>query len=138
MRHAPTRHAKEPALPDYLNPILSAETGLPLLCSLITGMLIGIDREVQGKPAGLRTHALVCLAATLLTLAAAQQELWTLKLVPGTQIVSDPTRMAHGILTGIGFLGAGVIFREGPSVHGLTTAASLWISAALGIVYGVG
>lgn len=59
-------------------------------------------------------------------------------LVPGTQIVSDPTRMAHGILTGIGFLGAGVIFREGSSVHGLNTAASLWVSAALGIVYGVG
>ncbi|WP_234450902.1 MgtC/SapB family protein [Paracoccus sp. MC1862] len=125
-------------MPDYLTQFLSADIGLPLLASLITGVLIGIDREVQGKPAGLRTHALVCLAATLLTLAAAQQELWTLKLVPGTQIVSDPTRMAHGILTGIGFLGAGVIFREGPSVHGLTTAASLWISAALGIVYGVG
>jgi putative Mg2+ transporter-C (MgtC) family protein len=125
-------------LPDYLAQFLSTEIGLPLLCSLVTGILIGLDREIQGKPAGLRTHALVCLAATLLTLAAAQQELWTLNLVPGTQIVSDPTRMAHGILTGIGFLGAGVIFREGPSVHGLTTAASLWISAALGIVYGVG
>ena len=54
-------------------------------------------------------------------------------LVPGTQIVSDPTRMAHGILTGIGFLGAGVIFREGSSVHGLNTAASLWVSAAFGV-----
>ncbi|MFC0339838.1 MgtC/SapB family protein [Paracoccus niistensis] len=125
-------------MPDYLATVLSIKIGLPLLASLITGMLIGIDREVQGKPAGLRTHALVCLAATLLTLAAAHQDLWTLNLVPGTQIVSDPTRMAHGILTGIGFLGAGVIFREGPSVHGLTTAASLWVSAALGIVYGVG
>ena len=134
----PSSRAREPALPDLIAPVLSSEIGLPLLASLITGILIGLDREVQGKPAGLRTHALVCLAATLLTLTAAQQELWTLNLVPGTQIVSDPTRMAHGILTGIGFLGAGVIFREGPSVHGLTTAASLWISAALGIVYGVG
>ncbi|WP_240602584.1 MgtC/SapB family protein [Paracoccus endophyticus] len=77
------------------------------------------------------------MAATLLTLAAAQQELWTLNRIPGTQIVSDPTRMAHGILTGIGFLGAGVIFRQSPSVHGLTTAASLQISAAIGIVHGV-
>lgn len=125
-------------LPDLFSTVLSVEIGLPLLASLITGMLIGFDREVLGKPAGLRTHALVSLASTILTLAAAHQNLWTMDLVPGTQIVSDPTRMAHGILTGIGFLGAGVIFREGASVHGLTTAASLWISAALGIIYGVG
>ena len=123
---------------DLLAPILTAEMGLPLASSLLTGMLIGLEREMQGKPAGLRTHTLVCFASTLLTLAAARQGLWTLGLMPATQIVSDPTRMAHGILTGIGFLGAGVIFREGPSVHGLTTAASLWITAALGIVYGVG
>lgn len=75
-------------MPDVIAPVLSSETGLPLLASLITGILIGLDREVQGKPAGLRTHALVCLAATLLTLGAAQQGLWTLNLVPGTQIVS--------------------------------------------------
>lgn len=121
-----------------LAPFLSAEMGLPLAASLVTGMLIGLEREILGKPAGLRTHTLVCFASTLLTLAAAQQAEWGLDLRPGTQVVSDPTRMAHGILTGIGFLGAGVIFREGPSVHGLTTAASLWITAALGIVYGVG
>lgn len=123
---------------DVMDVMLSVEFGLPLVASLITGICIGLDREVLGKPAGLRTHALVSLAATLLTLAAAHQDQWILDLVPGTQIVSDPTRMAHGILTGIGFLGAGVIFRQGPSVHGLTTAASLWITAALGVVYGVG
>lgn len=123
---------------DILAPFLTAEMGLPLASSLLTGMLIGFEREVLGKPAGLRTHTLVCFASTLLTLAATQQAEWALDLVPSTQVVSDPTRMAHGILTGIGFLGAGVIFREGPSVHGLTTAASLWITAALGIVYGVG
>lgn len=123
---------------DTFAPILTAEMGLPLGSSLLTGMLIGFEREVLGKPAGLRTHTLVCFASTLLTLAATQQAEWSLDLMPSTQIVSDPTRMAHGLLTGIGFLGAGVIFREGPSVHGLTTAASLWITAALGIVYGVG
>lgn len=123
---------------DALAPFLTAEMGLPLLSSLLTGMLIGLDRELQGKPAGLRTHALVCFASTLLTLAATHQGQWYLDLVPSTQVVSDPTRMAHGILTGIGFLGAGVIFREGSSVQGLTTAASLWTTAALGIVYGVG
>ena len=123
---------------DILGSILTAELGLPLASSLLTGMLIGLERELLGKPAGLRTHTLVCFAATLLTLAAARQGEWQIALLPGTQVVSDPTRMAHGILTGIGFLGAGVIFREGASVQGLTTAASLWITAALGIVYGVG
>src|SRR5690606_12643154 len=57
---------------------------------------------------------------------------------PGTQIVSDPTRMAHGVLTGIGFLCAGVIFRSGFSIHGLTTAASLWVTAAIGLLFGAG
>jgi len=123
---------------EILAPILTVELGLPLASSLLTGMLIGLERELQGKPAGLRTHALVCFAATLLTLAAARQGEWLVVLLPDTQVVSDPTRMAHGILTGIGFLGAGVIFREGASVQGLTTAASLWMTAALGIVYGVG
>lgn len=125
-------------MPDFLLPVLTAEMWLPLASSLLTGMLIGLDRELQGKPAGLRTHTLVCFASKLLTLAAAHQAQWAVDLLPGTQVVSDPTRMAHGILTGIGFLGAGVIFREGSSVHGLTTAASLWIAAALGVVYGVG
>ena len=125
-------------MPDLLASLLLPEIGLPLLGSLVTGILIGLDRELQGKPAGLRTHTLVCFASALLTLAAARQGEWGLLLLPDQQVVSDPTRMAHGILTGIGFLGAGVIFREGASVQGLTTAASLWITAALGIVYGVG
>lgn len=123
---------------DALAPFLTAEMGLSLLSSVLTGMLIGLDRELQGKPAGLRTHALVCFASALLTLAATHQGQWYLDLVPSTQVVSDPTRMAHGILTGIGFLGAAGIFREGSSVQGLTTAASLWTTAALGIVCGVG
>ncbi|WP_232520605.1 MgtC/SapB family protein [Rhodobacter sp. CZR27] len=117
---------------------LAQDIALPMLSSLVTGLLIGLDREVRGKPAGLRTHALVCFGATILTLAAARQGEWTVNFLPETQIVADPSRMAHGILTGIGFLGAGVIFREGASVHGLTTAASLWIVSALGIVYGIG
>ncbi len=111
---------------------------IPILFSLLTGALVGLDRELQGKPAGLRTHMLVCFASTLLMLLAARQNQWALDLLPDTQMVVDLTRMPHGILTGIGFLGAGVIFREGASVQGLTTAASLWVTAALGIVYGVG
>ncbi len=123
---------------ELLKDFLAEDIALPLFTSLIAGLLIGMEREVRGKPAGLRTHMLVCFSAALLTLAAARQAEWTMELYPGTQLVADPARMAHGILTGIGFLGAGVIFREGTSIQGLTTAASLWITAALGVVYGVG
>ncbi len=123
---------------ELLNDFLAEDIALPMFTSLFAGLLIGLEREVRGKPAGLRTHMLVCFSATLLTLAAARQAEWTMELHPGTQLVTDPARMAHGILTGIGFLGAGVIFREGASVQGLTTAASLWITAALGVVFGIG
>lgn len=122
----------------FLATLLSAPLMLPLLGSLITGALIGGEREVQGKPAGLRTHTLVCFGSALMMLIAARQASWDTSLMPDTQIVSDLSRMPHAILTGIGFLCAGVIFREGLSVQGLTTAASLWVTASLGIVYGAG
>lgn len=111
---------------------------LPLFCSMIAGALIGAEREFQGKPAGLRTHMLVCFASALMTLAALRMGAWTAYLPEGVQVVSDMSRMPHAILTGIGFLGAGVIFREGMSVQGLTTAASLWLTAAIGITFGTG
>ena len=111
---------------------------LPILGAVIAGGLIGFEREYRGRAAGFRTHILVALASTLLMLAAARQGAWTYAEIPGSQIVADPTRMAHGILTGIGFLCAGVIFREGFSVHGLTTAASLWMVSALGVLFGAG
>jgi len=110
----------------------------PLLGSLIAGALVGAEREVQGKPAGLRTHTLVCFASALMTLIAMRMGDWELILPAGGQIITDMSRMPHAILTGIGFLCAGVIFREGASVHGLTTAASLWLIAALGITFGAG
>jgi putative Mg2+ transporter-C (MgtC) family protein len=111
---------------------------LPLACSVVSGALIGVEREFQRKPAGLRTHTLVCLASALMTLLGLRMAEWTYGLPADAQIVSDMARMPHAILTGIGFLGAGVIFREGTSVQGLTTAASLWLTAALGIVFGAG
>lgn len=111
---------------------------LPILGAVIAGGLIGFEREYRGRAAGFRTHILVALASTLLMLAAARQGAWTYDPVAGSQVVADPTRMAHGILTGIGFLCAGVIFREGFSVHGLTTAASLWMVSALGVLFGAG
>lgn len=116
----------------------NSEIIYPLLGSLIAGALIGAERERQGKAAGLRTHILVCYASALMTLVALLMGEWTAVLVEGTQIVSDMSRMPHAILTGIGFLCAGVIFREGASVHGLTTAASLWLTAAIGITFGTG
>jgi len=107
---------------------------LPVLGSLVAGGVIGFEREFRGRPAGLRTHILVSLASTLLMLAAVHQDLW-FALDPSIVRI-DPVRMAHGVLTGIGFLCGGVIFREGLSVHGLTTAASMWITSALGLLFG--
>ena len=117
------------SLPDFV---------VPLLAAVLAGGLIGFEREWRGRAAGLRTHILVCLASALLMEAAVSQGAWRFHALPGTEIVSDPTRMAHGVLTGIGFLCAGVIFRAGFSIHGLTTAASLWITAAIGLLLGAG
>jgi putative Mg2+ transporter-C (MgtC) family protein len=107
-----------------------------LVVATIAGALIGYERSYQGRPAGFRTHTLVCLASALLMLLALYQGRW---FNASAEIVRvDPTRMAQGIMTGIGFLGAGVIVKEGASVRGLTTAASIWITAAIGVMAGVG
>jgi putative Mg2+ transporter-C (MgtC) family protein len=108
-----------------------------VLLALVLGGLIGMERTIHGRPAGFRTHALVCLASTLLMMAAVYQGRWMNANAIGT-ITIDPTRTAQGIMTGIGFLGAGVIFKEGLTVRGLTTAASIWITAAIGIQVGIG
>lgn len=110
---------------------------LPILGSILAGAVIGLEREYRSSPAGFRTHILVSLSSALLMLAAVHQIRW-LTDTPVEIIRIDPVRMAHGILTGIGFLGAGVIFREGFNIRGLTTAASLWITSSLGILFGVG
>jgi len=106
-----------------------------LLAALVAGTFIGYERSFHGRPAGLRTHVLVCLASSLLMLVTVYEDYWV-----RTEGMSrlDPTRMAQGIMTGIGFLGAGVIVKEGLNVRGLTTAASIWITAAIGILAGVG
>ncbi|MGV8929456.1 MAG: MgtC/SapB family protein [Brevundimonas sp.] len=110
----------------------------PVVAAMTAGGLIGVERTYNGHPAGFRTHTLVCLTACLLMLAAMHQSTWAFAALPGQMVVVDPTRMAHGLLTGIGFLCAGVIFREGFSVKGLTTAASLWVTSAIGVLFGVG
>lgn len=108
-----------------------------LLSALAAGSAIGLERSFHARPAGFRTHALVCLAAALLMLVTLYQWRW-LPGVPMETVRTDPTRMAQGIMTGIGFLGAGVIFKEGFSVRGLTTAASIWMTSAIGILFGIG
>ena len=107
---------------------------LRLLIATLVGGILGSNRELHGKAAGVRTHALVSLGAAIVTVVMLRQE------VGGTG--SDPNaigRIIQGILTGIGFLGAGVILRDaGGHVSGLTTAATIWVCAALGIVCGLG
>src|SRR5215213_7357629 len=105
--------------------------------ALVIGALIGLERSFHGRPAGFRTHSLVCIASAILMIVTVYQSDW-MTATPLEAIRTDPTRMAQGIMTGIGFLGAGVIFKEGLTVRGLTTAASIWITAAIGILVGVG
>ncbi|MCZ7559194.1 MAG: MgtC/SapB family protein [Burkholderiaceae bacterium] len=110
---------------------------LRLLAALAVGGAIGIERSYHGRPAGFRTHALVCLSISLLMLVTIYENRWFPELTQG-RVALDPTRMAQGIMTGIGFLGAGTIMKEGPTVRGLTTAASIWITAAIGVLIGIG
>jgi putative Mg2+ transporter-C (MgtC) family protein len=108
-----------------------------LLVALGAGGLIGFERSYHGRPAGFRTHTLVCVASSALMLITVYQAHWYPEAFSGN-VNLDPTRMAQGIMTGIGFLGAGVIFKEGLTVRGLTTAASIWITATIGILAGIG
>jgi putative Mg2+ transporter-C (MgtC) family protein len=115
-----------------------AAIAIHLFGALIAGGIIGLERSFHARPAGFRTHTLVCVTSSLLMLVTLYQSKW----LPSAQMLfavqTDPTRMAQGIMTGIGFLGAGVIFKEGLSVRGLTTAASIWITAAIGVLIGIG
>jgi putative Mg2+ transporter-C (MgtC) family protein len=112
------------------------EMAIRILVALTAGALIGYERSYRGRPAGFRTHALVCMASSMLMLITVYEAHWVRATDESVHL--DPTRMAQGIMTGIGFLGAGVIMQEGLSVRGLTTAASIWITAAIGILAGIG
>lgn len=113
------------------------EIALRLAVALFIGALIGLERSYHGRPAGFRTHALVCLASAALMIVSVYDEYW-FSARQLERLTLDPTRMGQGIMTGIGFLGAGVIMKHGFSVRGLTTAASIWVTAAIGILIGVG
>jgi len=111
---------------------------VPLLVALLVGAIIGFEREIHGRPAGLRTHMLVCLASAVLIQAS--------RVVPHTlvpqsdafRLIMDPNRLAAGIMTGIGFLGAATVIRSGDMVRGITTGATVWTTTGLGIVVGQG
>src|SRR5262245_5716897 len=107
---------------------------LPLIFALLLGGAVGLEREYHGRPAGLRTHILVCLSSTMLIMIA--RKLGSEDLGGTSRTVFDPNRMGAGIVTGIGFLGASTVLRSGDFLRGLTTAACIWFVAGLGIVLG--
>ncbi len=106
---------------------------LRLVLALVLGGLIGFEREIHGRAAGLRTHILVCVGSALVMLTGMH-----LFMLFHEICEVDLTKLAAGIITGIGFLGAGTIIRSQTSVSGLTTAASIWTVAGIGLAVGVG
>ena len=102
---------------------------LALAVAVVLGGLVDLEREINGKPAGLRTNILICLGAAAFTIVSKHL---------GVDYGTGAGRMAAGIVTGVGFLGAGALIQEGSGIHGLTTAASIWLVASIGIACGAG
>jgi putative Mg2+ transporter-C (MgtC) family protein len=111
---------------------LQADLSVRLLIAAALGAVIGVEREIHGHPAGMRTHLLVALGSAIFT------ELSIYGFGGLTSTPLDPSRVAAQIVSGIGFLGAGAIIKDGASIRGLTTAASLWATAAIGLGAGAG
>lgn len=111
---------------------------LNLMGALLLGLLVGYERSYHGRAAGMRTYGLVCMASAALTIVGGYPGFWFGGSGAAMLTAADPTRIIQGIVTGIGFLGAGVIMREGFNISGLTTAASIWTSSVIGILVGVG
>jgi putative Mg2+ transporter-C (MgtC) family protein len=115
-----------------------ARVGLNLGGALIAGALIGAERSYNGRTAGFRTNALVALAAAGAIAVSLQPQFVAAATMAGYTNLDPVPQVAQGVMTGIGFLGAGVIFKEGVSVQGLTTAACVWAVAAVGLLFGLG
>ena len=115
-----------------------AEYVLRLLLACVVGGLVGLERELRGRQAGFRTNLLVCVGSALVMIVSVSfaQRQWTHQ--PNVNLNIDPARIAYGIMTGIGFLGAGTIIKHQASVRGLTTAAAMWCVAAIGLASGFG
>jgi putative Mg2+ transporter-C (MgtC) family protein len=110
-----------------------------ILLSALLGGLLGFERDIHGRGAGLRTHLLVSMGACVFMILSTRVESFGVAVfATGFSRVTDPARIAAQVVTGIGFLGAGVIIKEGLSIRGLTTAACLWVAAAIGMASGVG
>ena len=107
-----------------------------IMAALVAGGLIGLERSYHGRAAGFRTFSLVALGACLLMVATSNPLDWKPPIEGWARI--DPSRVMQGIVTGVGFLGAGVIFRDGFTVRGLTTAACIWVVSAIGVLFGIG
>jgi putative Mg2+ transporter-C (MgtC) family protein len=116
--------------------LASTEIIARLLLGTLLGGLIGFERQRHGRPAGFRTQLLVCVACVLLMIIS--ENYYAYGTIGGGITRLDPTRIAAGAMTGVGFLGAGVIVKTGMSVQGLTTAACIWIVAAIGLAVGTG
>lgn len=110
---------------------------LNIVGALFLGMIVGYERSFHGRAAGMRTYGLVCMASAAVTVIVGYPQYWFGGLLP-LPATADPTRIIQGVVTGIGFLGAGVIMKEGLNISGLTTAASIWASSAIGILCGAG
>ncbi len=111
------------------------EISLRLACAMLVGLVIGTEREYTHRPAGMRTHILVALGACVVSITG---ELLFHQYHSFAGAMPDPARLSAQVITGVGFLGAGTILREGFTVKGLTTAASVWATACLGIASGFG
>lgn len=113
-----------------------AEIVLRLLAAAGLGALLGLDREQQAKPAGLRTHMLISVAAAALTMLAFALAARAIALSDETR--PDPVRIIEAVVTGVAFLGAGAIIRGRSTIHGFTTGASMWLAGAVGLASGAG
>jgi len=106
--------------------------------TFVTGFIVGWERESHGRPAGLRTNILACVAAAVSMIISEILFVQSAVITPTGSVRSDPARLGAGILTGIGFLGAGTILRHENFVRGITTAATLWLVTVLGPAFGSG
>jgi putative Mg2+ transporter-C (MgtC) family protein len=112
---------------------LDIATLVKLTISVLLGSSIGIEREIASKPAGFRTNVLICFGSALFTILSVR-----MSVIYGGAHIVDPTRIAAQIVTGIGFIGAGTVLRSQGSVHGLTSAATIWAVSAIGVAIGIG
>lgn len=118
---------------DMIASVMRFDMTIKLLVAVLAGGAIGLERQIAGKPAGLRTNILICVgSALLMDLSITVGGVW------GDGMVGDPARLAAQVVTGIGFIGAGTIMQSGGTITGLTSAATLWVVAAIGLVAGAG